>query len=50
MIGETLVVKTSIAFDDVIASPRLEEAKKSLHEAIIMPLLYPQLFSGINIV
>jgi len=32
-----------VSFDEVIG---LEEAKKSLTEAVIMPVLYPQLFSG----
>ena len=32
-----------MSFEEVIG---LEEAKKSLNEAVIMPLLYPQLFCG----
>lgn len=38
-----LMNKPKITYDDVIG---LEEAKKSLNEAIVMPLMYPQLFFG----
>ncbi|XP_064596168.1 vacuolar protein sorting-associated protein 4-like [Liolophura sinensis] len=42
-IEETIVRKSSIKFSDVAG---LYEAKQALREAIIMPLQYPQLFTG----
>ncbi|XP_076800891.1 uncharacterized protein LOC143445576 [Clavelina lepadiformis] len=42
-IEETLVRNNDVTFDSVVG---LEEAKRSLKEAVVMPLLYPHLFSG----
>nr|CAB3267644.1 vacuolar protein sorting-associated protein 4B-like [Phallusia mammillata] len=42
-IEQTIVVGHSGKFDDVVG---LNEAKISLNEAIVMPLLYPHLFTG----
>jgi vacuolar protein-sorting-associated protein 4 len=42
-INDTIIHKGSMKFDDVAG---LLEAKQALKEAIIMPLQYPQLFTG----
>lgn len=42
-IEETIVKKSNVKFSDVAG---LQQAKQALREAIIMPLQYPQLFTG----
>lgn len=42
-VEDTIVRSCDITFDDVIG---LDEAKRTLHEAIVMPTRFPQLFIG----
>lgn len=42
-IEDTIISKSGITFDDIAG---LQDAKQALHEAIIMPLQYPHLFTG----
>ena len=44
-IEDTIVEKGRLKFTDIAG---LNEAKETLKEAIIMPLLYPHLFTGIE--
>ena len=43
-IQDTIIGNSGVGFDDVAG---LEKAKQILKEAIIMPVQYPQLFTGI---
>lgn len=47
VIESTISNAGKVGFDDVIG---LEEAKCSLQDAVIMPLIYPHLFSGEKII
>ena len=42
-IEDTIIAKGKLTFDDIAG---LKEAKQVLKEAIIMPLQFPQLFTG----
>lgn len=44
-IENTIITKKQLSFDDIAG---LHDAKEALHEAIIMPLKFPHLFTGIQ--
>ena len=42
-IENTIITQQELSFDDIAG---LSDAKQALHEAIIMPLKFPHLFTG----